>query len=327
MKIITFFNNKGGVGKTSLVYHLAWMLKDMGHRVIVSDLDPQCNLSGMFLMEEEIEKIWTEKKTIDTAIHPLFAGTGDISVMPHIADVGGIGLLVGDLALAKREDGLSDTWPKCLDGDERAFRVITSFARLIAHAGEIYKADYALIDVGPSLGAINRSAMIASDHVIIPLAPDLFSLQGLRNVGTVLRDWRKQWKKRQQEKPESLDILLPEARMNPLGYLIMRHSVMLGRPVKAFQKWINKIPGEYNQCVIKKKGSQDIDFDPNFLAHLKDYRSLMPLAQEARKPMFSLTSADGAIGAHQGAVTECYNDFAQLTKKIIGKIKQADEVA
>lgn len=50
--IITFFNNKGGVGKTSLVYHLAWMLADLGHRVVAADLDLQANLTAAFVDEE-----------------------------------------------------------------------------------------------------------------------------------------------------------------------------------------------------------------------------------------------------------------------------------
>ena len=49
MKTLAFFNNKGGVGKTSLVYHLAWMFADHGIPVLAADLDPQANLTAMFL--------------------------------------------------------------------------------------------------------------------------------------------------------------------------------------------------------------------------------------------------------------------------------------
>ena len=58
MTTVAFFNNKGGVGKTSLVYHLAWMLRELGHRVIAADLDPQANLTGMFLDETSLERFW-----------------------------------------------------------------------------------------------------------------------------------------------------------------------------------------------------------------------------------------------------------------------------
>ncbi len=54
---IAFFNNKGGVGKTSLVYHIAWMMADMGMRVVAADLDPQGNLSAAFLDENRLEAL------------------------------------------------------------------------------------------------------------------------------------------------------------------------------------------------------------------------------------------------------------------------------
>ena len=189
MKTITFFSHKGRVEKTSLVYHLAWMFGELDHRVIVADFDPQANLSEMFLNEDTLASIWEDrgKKTVDGNIAPLFEGEGDISSDPHIEKIGEqIGLLTGYLNLSKREDDLSSTWAKCLDGDKRSFRVTTAFARLIAIAGKKFEADLALVDVGPNFGAINRTALIASDYVVIPLAPDLFSLQGLRNVGPTL---------------------------------------------------------------------------------------------------------------------------------------------
>ncbi len=58
MKTIAFFNNKSGVGKTTLVYNLAWMIAELGLSVVVADLDPQANLTSMFLEEEEIESLW-----------------------------------------------------------------------------------------------------------------------------------------------------------------------------------------------------------------------------------------------------------------------------
>ena len=280
----------------------------------------------MFLRENRLEEIWqTPPKTIDGDIAPLFKGTGDITAKPHIEKIDErIGLLVGDLDLSKREGELSERWSKCLDGEERAFRVTTAFARLIASAGEQFEADLALLDVGPNLGAINRAALIASDHIIIPLAPDLFSLQGLGNVGEILREWRSAWKKRINEKPVDMDISLPSGDMKPLGYIVMRHTIRLDRPVQAFQRWIDKIPVEYRRSVLEKSNSTipTIDTDKYLLAHLKDYRSLMPYAQEGKKPMFMLKPADGAIGAQQKAVRSCFEDFQSLAKKIVDKLDQ-----
>ena len=324
MTSIAFFNNKGGVGKTSLVYHLAWMFAEREYRVITADLDPQANLSSMFLNEEMLEGIWQDdgKKTIDADIMPLFDGSGDISSKPHIEEIGGrIGLLPGDMVLSRREDDLSAQWPKCSDGDSRAFRVTTAFARLLGYARKKFEADVVLIDVGPNLGAINRAALIASDYVVIPLAPDLFSLQGLRNVGPTLKAWKKQWQKRLQEKPQGMDIEMPVGDMQPLGYIVMRHTVRLSRPIKAYGRWIAKIPSEYRKSVLQETGSDAItvDTDDHALAHLRDYQSLMPLAQEANKPMFSLKPGDGVIGAQQRAVLSCYDDFHALCSKLIEK--------
>ena len=254
MKTVAFFNNKGGVGKTSLVYHLAWMFAEQGRRVIAADLDPQANLSGMFLTEEAMEEMSGDpaRKTINDDIAPLFDGTGDIASEPHVEEVSErIGLLTGDLGLSRQEDDLSSQWPLCLDGNPRAFRVITAFARLICRAGTQVEADLALVDVGPNLGALNRASLVACDYVIIPLAPDLFSLQGLRNVGPALRTWREAWSERRAKKPGDLELDLPQGSMQPAGYVIMRHSVRNYRPVKAFARWIEKIPGEYRQSVVQ----------------------------------------------------------------------------
>ena len=52
--VIAFFNNKGGVGKTSLVYHVSWMLADQDFRIVAVDLDPQGNLSAAFLNKSDL---------------------------------------------------------------------------------------------------------------------------------------------------------------------------------------------------------------------------------------------------------------------------------
>ena len=98
MKTIAFFNNKGGVGKTSLVYHLAWMYADLGLRVVAADLDPQANLTSMFLDDDRLEALWPDGSHVQTvfgALQPLLEGTGDIAE-PHVEAIAdNIGLLVG----------------------------------------------------------------------------------------------------------------------------------------------------------------------------------------------------------------------------------------
>jgi cellulose biosynthesis protein BcsQ len=314
MKTLAFFNNKGGVGKTSLVYHLAWMYADAGLKVVAADLDPQANLSTMFLDEDRLEALWPNAqpdKTVLGPLLPLLEGEGGIG-QPHVEGVGDIGLLVGDLALSSFEDELSQQWPRCLAGEKRAFRVIGAFHEILSRAAAAREADLVLVDVGPNLGAINRAALITADAVVIPLAPDLFSIKGLQNLGPRLREWRQGWQERLGKKPQGM--ALPAGRMEPMGYVVMQHAVRLDRPVKAYARWMARIPGVYRESVRAEDAAKvpEVDKDPYCLARLKHYRSLMPLAMEARKPMFHLKPADGAIGAHVAAVQDCYRDFRAL---------------
>lgn len=320
MITIGFFNNKGGVGKTSLVYHVAWMLAQLNIRVIAADLDPQANLTTLFLTEERLAELLEQspRPTLHGAVAPQLRGVGDVQAPVVELIDNDIGLLVGDLDLSRFEDDLSYAWPKCLGGDERSFRIMSACARAIDMAGEQFQAEVALVDVGPNLGPFNRSALLASDFVVVPLGADLLSLQGLRNMGPVLRSWRNAWRDRRQKSPDR-SITLPEGKMQPAGYIVMRRSIMAGRPARASSRWIARMPAQYAKHVLDSTdiGSNEVATDPNCVAQLRDYRSLMPMAQEARKPMFLLRPADGAFGGHQQAVQNCYGDFRALTLTIM----------
>lgn len=329
--VIAFFNNKGGVGKTSLVYHTAHMAAELGYRVVAADLDPQGNLSAACLDEERLEELWPENQDVPTifgSVRPLKRGVGDVidPLLEAISD--NFALIPGDMALSDFEDDLSQMWPKCLDRDERAFRVLSAFWRVIQQGGEAHRAHVILIDLGPNLGAINRAALIAADSVVIPLGPDLFSLQGLRNLGPRLRSWRTEWNERGRKNPAS-DLVLPQGSMKPIGYIVMQHSVRRDRPVKSYEKWIARIPETYQRYVQDDHGEipSSIRDDRHCIALLKHYRSLMPMAHEARKPIFLLKPADGALGAHATAVQEAYRDFRRLTQQILGRAGIGTKVA
>jgi cellulose biosynthesis protein BcsQ len=232
-------------------------------------------------------------------------------------------LIVGDLSLSSVEDELSDQWPDCLDRKARAFRVITAFWRMLEMGAAQQQADVVLIDVAPSLGALNRTALIAASHVVIPLVPDLYSIQGLKNLGPTLKAWRQEWGERLERNPVP-ELSMPDGKMTPVGYVVLQHAVRLDRPVKAYQRWLDRVPSVYRRSVLAEpasKGSIEVtpDNDPNCLAQLKHYRSLMPLAQEARKPMFLLTPADGALGGHFQAAQACRKEFKALAATLAGR--------
>lgn len=326
--VIAFFNNKGGVGKTSLVYHLSWMLAEKGRRVVACDFDPQANLTAAFLDEDTLARLFDAPSdralTIYRCIQPL-TEVGDIRQPETQAITPQLTLLPGDLALAAFEDQLSGEWAASLgtQGLYRPFRLLTAFWQVAQRAAQDTAAELILVDVGPNLGAINRSALVAADFVVVPLGADLFSLQGLRNLGPTLRRWRDEWARRLQNWQDPA-FELPQGGMWPVGYIVQQHGVRLSRPVKAYDRWVRRIPAEYRRNMLGEPSPpEDLSTadDPHCLATLKHYRSLVPLGQEVRKPIFRLTVADGAIGSHAQAVRDAYRDFEALLKQVLERIR------
>lgn len=321
MKSIAFFNHKGGVGKTSLVYHLAWMYADHGLKVLVADLDPQASLTSMFLDEDRLVSLWSddgEPRTIRDCLRPLMSRQGDIlaPVVERLQPT--LGLIPGHLGLSRFEDLLSENWPKCLDGQEAAFRVMTAFHRIILSGARQMDADLVLIDVGPNLGAINRAALIAAEQVVIPLAPELCALPALRDLGLTLRAWRQDWKTCAEARQADASIELPSGEMRPAGYVVTQRSARASRFAGDSSTWNEEVSRVYRAAVLGESGPSDPTpgDDPNRLARRQHYRSLMPMAMDAHKPMFFLKPADGAIGSHIDAVRACYRDFEALARRI-----------
>lgn len=323
MKSIALFNNQGGVGKTTLAFHLSWMLQHLGERVLAVDLDPQANLTAAFLADEEVETLWddTPPSTVYGAVEPLLERLGDLRE-PHIRVItDGLALVAGDLALARFEERLAETWPRCLDDNPSsaadAFRVTTAFHRIVKRAAAAQSATVAILDVGPSLGALNRAALVAADFVVVPLAADLFSLRGLRNLGPTLAEWRTGWEERRKRPrvPEGLE--MPTGSMKPLGYVVLQHAARKSsEPARAYSRWIGRFPQAFHQSILSN--SAPAGDDPYRLSLLRHFRSLLPMALESRKPIFDLTAADGAIGSHAATVRDARNVFEDLTI-IIGK--------
>lgn len=340
--VLTFFNNKGGVGKTSLVYHLAWMFAEQGKRVVCADIDPQANLTAAFLDEDAVADIWEGEEagsTIYRCVAPLMR-VHDLASPQLKKFHENLFLLPGDVALSAFEDTLSRAWPQGMGGGDELYRdvrILSAFWTIMQQAAEQTAADVILVDIGPNLGAINRSVLIATDFVVIPLGADLYSLQGLKNLGPTLRSWRKQWEKRcdnwedemNMSDAEAAALLLPPGRMQPLGYLCQQYGVRLERPVKAYDKWVQRIPAVYREKVLGEENPPHIrqEDDPCCLATIKHYRSLIPMGQEHRKPIFDLTPADGAIGSHANAVRTAREDFATLADTIWARMRQADAEA
>jgi chromosome partitioning protein len=294
--IVAFFNPQGGVGTTSLVYHLAWMYQGLGLRVLAIDLDPQAGLTTMLLNNERLTEIWAVDNQPNNVARYLQILRGEESTYPSLELIeDGFNLLIGDLSLSELEDEFSLAWQKYSGSRQQELPSIVSlFRQLFQQLSTSAEADIVLLDLGPNIGAINRSAVLISNYLITPLSLDLISMQGLRYLQLALSRW---------QSAEEI------AETQPLGYIIQQQNSFFAQPLN-YQSWQTQVDQIYSN--IKSTTTEE----SNCLALFKNYQGLLPMALSSRKAMFQLKPADGAIGTYSKAVREVYEDYRQLAQKI-----------
>lgn len=242
MKIISVFNNKGGVGKSTLTYHLGNALAELGHRVLMVDLDPQCNLTICAMREETLHAIWEEEDIfIDDfesaipqnpkifnsprSIHFILKPTEDgISEPQNISPPYSIGnnidLLPGRLSLHKYENKIAERWSGVYQSDNLSIRTITNIRGICQRYAEAFNYEYVLIDTSPSLGILNKVIMSTVDGFFIPAQPDMFSLYGIRNIGNALQLWQREFSNIYSLLSEERRSKFPTNFVQFLGYTI-----------------------------------------------------------------------------------------------------------
>ena len=209
-KIITFYNHKGGVGKTTLVHNIGFALADLGKKVLLIDADPQMNLtSAMYGLSTAVEYSFSDDKSkwseylnkylsfkeylnhylIGETIEKKFFSKsneviqGDLLAEPK--NFPKVDLISGDISLSALES--------------RLYNVITSRNELNrdipykfeqAIRSKIKEYDFILIDTSPSASSIiNALCVMSSDYFIAPVSPTFFSLQAIDNLSEVITNW------------------------------------------------------------------------------------------------------------------------------------------
>ncbi len=160
-KVIAFANQKGGVAKTTTTLNLGVALKEMGHRVLVIDLDPQGNLT----MSQGMNPDAIERSMFDVLVHRV-----PISDVIHTVEVD---IAVASIDLAGAELALS-----ALIGRERALE------KALVEVRDKY--DFILLDTPPSLGLLTINAFVAAGGVIVPVQCEYLSLRGLVQLENTL---------------------------------------------------------------------------------------------------------------------------------------------
>jgi cellulose biosynthesis protein BcsQ len=315
-RIINLFNHKGGVSKTTTVFNLAWMMGNMGKRVIVADFDPQCNLTGMVLGYkgvDDLEGTYSDNppNNIKDALSPAFESKPkQISGAECISVPGNdnLFLLPGHIGLAEYETTLGIAQE--LSGSLLALRNLPGAIRFMLTAtADKYGADYVFVDMSPSLGPVNQNLLMTSDHFIVPLHPDYFSAMALSSLTQVLPRWRT-WANTAYgiDVLKSADYPFPEPNPTFIGAVIQKYRPRNGSASKAFQHWIDQLVGGLKDqlvpSLVKSKLLDVAEFhaksginpwDP--IMEVADFNSLIALSQEHQLPVYALTPAIVGKGA------------------------------
>jgi cellulose biosynthesis protein BcsQ len=345
MKVITLFNNKGGVGKTTLCVNIAsYLKKKCGQKVILLDADPQANSTQMMIPEDRWNNFYEEQHssaTIMDFLAPLEEGDASIKIIeiPYKAtDVDnrfGIDLIPGHPRLSIIEDILSDSWNKSVSGDLGGVRKTNWLKMLVESVKDNY--DFMFIDLGPSLGALNRSILLNTDFVVIPMGSDIFSLVGIENISSWMRNWKRTYKNgisilEANNNPAVLQKyplnLYKELKTQIVGFSVQQYFTKTfktgRRPVAAYDKIMSQIPDaigkNLQEYIFNNLSIEDLN-----LGDVPYLNSIVPLAQSNNAPMYDLKGSDGIIGPQKQQVTKFEEMLNNICVRLLNNIGEKNE--
>jgi len=169
MKIVAIANQKGGVGKTTTAVNLGAALAQLGHRILIVDLDPQANATSSFGLQA-IEQT--------SLYEPLLGGASIIErIFPTEREA--LFIVPADLDLAGAEVEIA-----------RMPNHLTRLAETLKplHADETF--DFVFLDCPPSLGILMSNALAAADELLTPIQCEYFALEGLVKIVRLIEQVR-----------------------------------------------------------------------------------------------------------------------------------------
>jgi cellulose biosynthesis protein BcsQ len=197
--VISIFNNKGGVGKTTILWNLADTLGRAGKQVLLVDFDPQCNLSIAMLGEAPFTAVLPTQNqpygtTIRAFLQRFLQNTGGEEVFVHIGPNthANVHLIAGDFWLNVYAEQLS-LGADLLTGTGIAKYVVLRRLIAAAEASAGIAFDYVLLDLPPSFGSLVRAALYSSDYFLVPCTSDNFSAYCVGLIGQMLPIFVQDW--------------------------------------------------------------------------------------------------------------------------------------
>ncbi len=332
-KKLVFFNNKGGVGKTTLAYNLGVKFAEMGYKTVLVDLDPQCNLSRLSLGSIFEDNLFSDsQKSIYSVLSGIVRGGADIDTSVQFEKVGPtdhLFILPGSLKLSEYENSLISSYGEAAQGTERGFFVTSAIDRFLTEKGLSEEIDLFIIDTSPNLNLLNRVIFLGTDYFVTPLMPDAFSVQGIQNLGTTFEQWKDNWKKtaRVLAKDKGIShtkVLDGEGLF--IGYIINSYNQYSKKPIKNNEEWIAKIPGFIKKYLSEKhcrNGLVEKSWKEK-LALIKDYGQLSPLSQIKNKAIFNLDPKidDFDVAGTKESLEQSKEEFSILANNVLEILKQ-----
>jgi cellulose biosynthesis protein BcsQ len=345
---LCFFNNKGGVGKTTLACNVAsYMAESQRLNVLLIDADPQCNATQLLLPEETTERLYTsvaEPASIDTlkqVLLPLLKGDASLEKTHKFAGSDtnrfGISVLPGHPHIALLEDRLSTNWTGFMGADLGGARVSNWNTQLLSQIKSQY--DLIIYDVGPSLGALNRSILIGVDYFMAPMGCDIFSLIGIENIASWIDRWRAYYDQAYAQvmsrHESTLRDYASEVRSSSgamarfVGYTVQQYITKTIREEKratgAYEAILAQIPQQISDC-LGPFIAPPLSIEDMRLGDVPHMFSLVPLAQTAHTPIHKLTRGDGLSGG-QYQQQRLYQDFVgNLSESLTRNLRRIAEL-
>ena len=296
-KKLTFFNNKGGVGKTTLAFNVAAEFAAKGYKTVLVDLDPQCNLTRLALGDEYYTATLFnhDAKTIYDVLRGVIRGgsdiDADIALEPVRINPANLFLVRGDIRLSAYENLLTTAYNQAAAGEQIGYFNTSAINRFLKKKGMEEQVDIFVVDTSPTMGLLNRVILLGTDYFVVPMNPDAFSLQGIENLGTTLERWKSNWRDTGAAlsgEIESRFVLNGEALF--IGYILNAYNVYGKQPIKDHRKWIAQIPPTVQKYLSEKHCRNDLvaTSHERALQEIQDYGRIPALCQETGDAVFTV---------------------------------------
>jgi chromosome partitioning protein len=323
--LISLFNHKGGVSKTTTAFNLGWAMADRGKRVLIVDADPQCNLTGTVLGFDGVNDFSIFYKNnpganISDCLAPVFQGTGAKLAPATITKTPNknLFLLAGNIDLSENETQISVALSTSA-AIPALQNIPGSVCALLRMTAVENKLDAVIIDMSPSVGALNQCLLMGSDYFIVPTSPDYYCNQAISSLARVLPRWNNGVS---LFRSPTLSYPFPVAPPKFCGIISQRYRPRSGNPAQSFQQWIDVIKqtvlNELIPVLVSNKmaisvpefnASSPLD-SPFNLINIADFNSLIAQSQKHNVPVFALSDAQiEQVGIILKTMKESRDDF------------------